>query len=225
MKINSTLAILIAASTIVSCSGVRNTAGPSGPITPSSGSASNVSSGRGVGAPLGSDETTRTSATADLNAKPVSDSGRNKLEIADKDSKPMAFMHEAALNGAAEVRLSQLALTKANNEYVKAFASMTIKDYGAANEDLNKLAALKNFKLDMTTDNKIYDEQITQLTSVNGEDFENLYIQMMLNNHQQAVSLFEEGQDAGDPEVSAYAKKYIPVIKAHVETLGTFKPR
>jgi putative membrane protein len=226
MRTFTNIALLLATGSILSCSAARNSTGPTGPVTPSSGSASNISSGRNIGAAIGSgDEAVNPATVKDNGTIKNPDSLLNKLDKVPKQEKPMQFINEATMNGVAEVRLSQLALTKANNENIKAFSTLVIKDYAAANTEIKSLAAAKSLSLDSTKNNEDFDQQVTQLTTVSGEEFENLYIQVMNRNHEQALRLFEEGSRSDDAQVKAYAKKYLPLIKTHLQTLSVLMPK
>ncbi len=60
---------------------------------------------------------------------------------------PNGFMMEAARGGMAEVELSKLATTKAQNPEVKKFAQQMIQDHTNANTELKQLAGKKNVTL------------------------------------------------------------------------------
>jgi hypothetical protein len=58
-----------------------------------------------------------------------------------------AFYKNAAEGGLSEVELGNLAQKKSNNESVKDFGAMMVKDHTAANNKLEDVAASKNISL------------------------------------------------------------------------------
>ncbi|QXU43716.1 DUF4142 domain-containing protein [Pedobacter sp. D749] len=60
---------------------------------------------------------------------------------------------------------------------------------------------------------------IEKLKSLNGASFDKAYVDMMIADHQDAVSLFEKATQSTDVEVKAYANKYLPVLKKHLKRI------
>ncbi|HEY0177919.1 MAG TPA: DUF4142 domain-containing protein, partial [Pedobacter sp.] len=217
--------LLPAVCTVLSCSGVRSASGPSGPVTPSAGSASNIAAGRNtIAAPVGGDDTGVSGrASGDLNA----DSLANKVDSVGKKERPLQFIREAAISGTAEVHLSEIALKRSQNANMKTFASMMIKDHGEANTVLNALAASKNIQIDALLKSRATDigEKTNSLSAASDSEFDDTYVHRMLRDHEQAIRLFEAGTKSDDPEVKAYAKKYLPVLKMHLKSIKALSER
>ncbi|SDO67683.1 protein of unknown function [Paracidovorax cattleyae] len=76
-----------------------------------------------------------------ISASVVLEGQASRLTRADK-----SFRDDAAHNGHAEVRSSQLALQKARNPKVRAFAQQMVDDHTQANQQLAALAAGKNMR-------------------------------------------------------------------------------
>jgi putative membrane protein len=214
--------VVLAAWFIQSCSSTRSsdTGSASGPTMPGSGSAADLAAGRNTtGTPIPDNKQAISATAAEGAISGAADSLSNKVDAAASKGKPAKFITEAALNGGAAVRLSTLALSKSQNAYVKAFAAMMIKDHGGANAALKSLAASKNITTDSTAAD--IDQEMTQLTTASTQDFDSLYIQLMTKDHEQAVNLFEEGTKSSDPEVKAYAQKYLPMLKMHLKNISS----
>ena len=60
---------------------------------------------------------------------------------------------------------------------------------------------------------------IEKLNNLNGSSFDKAYVDMMIADHQNAVSLFEKATQSTDVEVKAYANKYLPVLKKHLKQI------
>lgn len=218
-----TSVFLFAASALViqSCSGVRSASGPNGPVIPSSGDASSVSAGRNtIAAPVGSDAGLVTTAQGETTAS--KDSLAKKVEAVDKHNKPAQFIMQAAISGNSRLQLSELAAAKASNSYVKAFSAMVLKDDAAAIGELKTLGAQKSIGTD-TLGKAANAIVTTQLNAASAQDFDNLYIQLMVDDHKKAVELFKEGTKSKDPEVKVYAEKYLPLLESHLSNISALK--
>ncbi len=142
--------------------------------------------------------------------------------IAEADSK---FATEAANAGMAEIALSDLALKKATNADVKAFAQQMITDHKAAAEKLKALATAKNITLPAVTGEE---EQKTaaDLQTKAGAEFDKAYVDIMVKDHDKAVSLFEDGsKNCVDADLKAFATETLPTLKAHQEHIKTIKDK
>lgn len=60
---------------------------------------------------------------------------------------------------------------------------------------------------------------IEKLNNLSGASFDKAYVEMMVTDHQKAVSLFEKASRSADLEVKAYANKYLPVLKKHLKQI------
>ena len=56
---------------------------------------------------------------------------------------------------------------------------------------------------------------IQQLDGLSGSQFDTAYTQMMMNDHKNAIALFERGATSSDPDIKAYAIKHLPTLRSH----------
>ncbi len=129
------------------------------------------------------------------------------------------FMTTAAQGGMAEVKLGELASTKAQNAEVKAFAQKMVTDHGKANAELKDLAKKKNFTLptDVSEDQK---ETYDELAKLSGAEFDKEYVKTMVDDHEKDVDAFQEQADDGDDaDTKAFAAKTLPTLKSHLEMI------
>ncbi|WP_053845540.1 DUF4142 domain-containing protein [Paracidovorax avenae] len=137
----------------------------------------------------------------------------SRLTRADK-----SFLDDAAHNGHAEVKSSQLALQKAQNPKVRAFAQQMVDDHTRANQELAALAAGKNVRVPEGPP-LVQEGKLKLLGTADGADFDKRYMESMgLQAHRDTIELFEKGaRDARDPEVKAFAQKTLPKLRQHLE--------
>lgn len=147
-------------------------------------------------------------------AKPPSDKGDAVVTGGD-----LAFINDAAPGGMAEVELGKLALSKAQNAEVKAFAQKMIDDHSKAGDELKQLAAQKKVTLppDVLPKHKEAMEKLSKLT---GADFDREYVKAMVEDHEKDVTAFEAvSKTATDADVKAFAAKTLPTLKMHLEMI------
>lgn len=136
----------------------------------------------------------------------------------------VAFLKQAAQNGLAEVEGSKLALTKAQNTQVKAFAQQMVDDHGKANEELKTLASAKG--VDLPTEPSIAQKaKMKSLHTADGADFDRRYADSLgVAAHEDTVKLFQKASiGAADPQVKAFATKTLPTLQHHLQMAKDMK--
>ncbi|SMC89365.1 DUF4142 domain-containing protein [Pedobacter africanus] len=132
------------------------------------------------------------------------------------DGDGKVFALSAATGGMMEVEAAGVAIKKSRNKLVKDFASLMLKDHGAANQELKTIAEAKGLNLPQTLPAEMA-HHITELNGLEDRAFDVQYIRMMIGDHQRTVQLFTEGANLADPELKAFATKTLPVIRQHNE--------
>jgi len=127
------------------------------------------------------------------------------------------FIMKAARASTNEVALSQLADSRASDPEVKSLAQMMIADHNQANSDLKALALSKGIDISRPVDKGKIDN-ISDLSVKSGADFDKAYAKIMVSAHKGAVDLFkDEVANGKDPDVVAFAKKYVDTLSMHLE--------
>lgn len=139
------------------------------------------------------------------------------------DAKTSAFLVDAANGGMSEVQLSRIAVEKSTNAAVKDFANLMINDHTSANDQVMALAAKKNVTLpsDVSEDNRKAADELMKKT---GKNFDKEYVDIMVKDHEKAVTLFEKAStNVNDAEIVAFANNILPKLKSHLESIKTIK--
>ncbi|MER2997290.1 DUF4142 domain-containing protein [Pontibacter populi] len=127
------------------------------------------------------------------------------------------FMTEAASGGMMEVELGKMAQEKAQHADVKSFAQMMVTDHTKANDELKVLAGTKSIVLPDSM-SKDHMDHITELRDKTGADFDNAYMDLMVEDHEEDVKEFEEAvNELQDPEAKAFASKTLTTLRKHHE--------
>jgi putative membrane protein len=135
-----------------------------------------------------------------------------------------AFLKQAAENGHTEVEGSQLALKKATNGKVKAFAQKMVDDHTKANQELVALASAKGVKVPAEP-SMMQKGKLKLLGTADGASFDEKYAdQIGVQAHEETVALFQKAADgAKDADVKAWATKTLPKLKMHLDMARTLK--
>ncbi len=142
-----------------------------------------------------------------------------KVNVA-PDSVDIQFAAQAASGGITEVELGKMALHNGGNKRVKNFGAMMVKDRTKANDKLAMLAKTKNITLPIAPD---ADDQktINDLSKKTGKDFDEAYINDMIEKHKKDIRLFEfAANNCGDPDIKKFAVKTLRVLKNHLDAVN-----
>ena len=124
-------------------------------------------------------------------------------------------MLRAAQGDMAEVSTSQMALKKAEDPGVKQVAQRLITDHSQSLQEGTGLATLLG--LTAPKDAGVTNMAITkQLMSAKGKDFDKQYMAGQVETHENVVALYRMELSQGqNPQVKAFAAKYLPGIESH----------
>lgn len=142
-------------------------------------------------------------------------------------SKTQRFIEKAAIGGLYEVETSRIALEKSANPDVKAFAQQMIDDHTKANAGLKAAVAATTLTSPQipTALDKEHQDEVADLKSKTGTDFDEEYISDQEDAHEDAVALFKDYASDGDnAALKEFASKTLPTLeehKKHVESLDS----
>jgi putative membrane protein len=134
-----------------------------------------------------------------------------------------AFVDKAGSSGRAEVEMAELGARKAKSSQVKAFAKQMVVDHTKANQDL--LTAIKGKGLQVpssrTDMQKAAMDKFQQQEA--GKSFDRAYMAQMVEDHKEAVELFESAadDDSLDINLRGYAKQTLPALRDHLQHAQT----
>jgi putative membrane protein len=131
---------------------------------------------------------------------------------------------QASIGNLQEIAIGRLAAQQAVSPEVKAFASQMVTDHSKAETQLMQLIRSKGFQIPReATDTPVAD---LMLKNTPPKDFDRAYVHMMVPDHRATVQLFEKYALTGkDPDVSAFAKQTLPVLKEHLASITAIDHR
>jgi putative membrane protein len=126
------------------------------------------------------------------------------------------FIQQAGAGSLAEVELGQLAEQKAATPAIREFGRWMATDHSLANKWLSSLLQEEheNAQPTLTAEQR----QLRQkLEGLSGAQFDQQYIEHMVQDHEKTVPLFEkEAREGHNPAVRTFAESLTPVIQQHL---------
>ncbi len=133
---------------------------------------------------------------------------------AEKDAE---FAVNAAVTDMKEIRLGELAVSKATVAETKEMAQMMITDHTKTSGELKALAGRKGMTLPSTPSDEIQ-RAYDRLNEKTGADFDKEYADMMVNDHQEAIRKFEDcANNCNDAELKSWAASTLPALRTHLQ--------
>jgi putative membrane protein len=149
----------------------------------------------------------------------------NTQSSAPPDSATVMFMKKAASGALMEVELGKIAQEKSQNQRVKDFGAMMVRDHSKANDELKSIASAKSVTLSdsLTPEHK---RDVANLQKRKGDAFDKAYISMMVEDHQKDISEFEKASNTlADGEVKAFATRALPTLQTHLDSANAIKTK
>jgi putative membrane protein len=115
-----------------------------------------------------------------------------------------------------EVRMSQIAEQKAVNPSVRQFAQRMVSDHSRLQSEWTAMASSNGMSVNPQLDNADK-AKLDQLNRLSGPEFDRIYMNLMIQGHQEAVSrLQNEGQYAQSAPVRARISNDLPLLQQHL---------
>ena len=131
------------------------------------------------------------------------------------------FVSKAGMAGLAEVQMANLALQKALNADVKAFAQRMVTDHSKVNTELREFATAKGLALPAEVEGE-HKNGLDHVSSLSGPEFDKSYMEHMVADHEKAVALFTTASTgATDPDLKAWAARTLPALQEHLRLAQT----
>jgi putative membrane protein len=137
-------------------------------------------------------------------------------QVSGNISADMPFVQDAAASNLMEVRLGQLAQSKASNQAVKQFAQRMVSDHNNLQTQLTTTASNSGQSLSPNLDAR-HQRQISRLEGLSGAEFDRAYMSLMIRAHQRDVNNFQtQAQSAQSQQVRTLASNSLPVLQQHL---------
>lgn len=133
------------------------------------------------------------------------------------------FVQKAIPGGTMEVEMGKMAASQGQNQRVKDFGNMLVKDHTAAGDELKGMAKANNINVpaDMTPEQKSY---MDMLMNKSGAAFDKAYMDMMVSDHKKDIAEYKKASTTlTDDTYKAFAGKTLPVLQRHLDSAQAIK--
>jgi putative membrane protein len=131
------------------------------------------------------------------------------------------FLEKAARAGMQEVMISQSVMGTLVNPAVRDLANMMVTDHTALDKDLRALALSKGVVLEDWDAKK--NAKLSEKWSEKSGDVDKKYLHQMIEDHEDAVKLFEKAAKSDDADIAAFAQKTLPALMHHLSMAKDLK--
>jgi putative membrane protein len=151
------------------------------------------------------------------------DKNEEKFDGAKEDDSE--HLVEAAALNLTEIRLGELAQSKAVSKEVKDFGKMMVEDHNKTLGELKSLAGTKQITLPAALTEE-GEEAHKKFADESATDFDKKYVDKMVDAHQTAIEKFEKmATDAKDSDIKAFATKTLPALRTHLDHALTLQKK
>jgi predicted outer membrane protein len=131
------------------------------------------------------------------------------------DRKGEKWAHKLTACGDYQLALSKQASTQASNAQVRAFAAKLVTSHEAMNADLHAMTTSKSVKSE-TDHMKKHRDDLMDLGKKTGNDYDEAYLDDVIDGHEDAISSLEKGSNSDDADVAAFSTRYLPTLRDHL---------
>jgi putative membrane protein len=126
------------------------------------------------------------------------------------------FIREVAADNQLEVRLGQMAESKATNPAVKQFAQRMVTDHIRLQDQWTGMAS-RNGMAFQPSMGSLHQQKVSRLERVSGAEFDRAYMTLMVQQHQDEVDYFQnEGRSARSAPVRDLVNSGLPILQQHL---------
>jgi putative membrane protein len=133
-----------------------------------------------------------------------------------QDADDSQFLQEAIRTDIAEVKLSELALQRSNDDGVRDFAHRVQTDHSASMQQSAALAKDLGTRIPSASSDEAQ-QHYASLAKLSGQEFDAAFVSHMAAGHRDAVAKFGEQAHANpDQAIADFATKTLPTLKQHL---------
>ena len=133
------------------------------------------------------------------------------------DDSGLRFIHDANEAGLTEITAANVAIKTSRNPRVINFAKMMIMEHTAVGNGLKKLATDKYVSINdsITTEHQA---MVKTLASKQGSAFDKAYMQMMVTDHQKAITIFHDATNNTNKALNTFARENLSKLTMHLDS-------
>lgn len=143
--------------------------------------------------------------------------GGTAAEAGKLDTLGRNFLNQASQQNAGELRIAQLAESKAQDPAVRSLAQGLVQQHQRVSSQLQQLGS--QYKVDLPASPMAAQQREYQdLSRLSGEQFDRQFLSTIIQEHQKVISNFEKIADSENvnPQVQSWAIQTLPGLRSHL---------
>jgi putative membrane protein len=135
-----------------------------------------------------------------------------------EDVEDSKFLQNAIQSNIAEVKMSELALQRSNDDEVRDFAHRLQTDHSVSMQQTTALAKDLGTNIPSTPTAEAQ-EHYASLAKLSGQEFDGAFVNHMVAAHRESIAKFDQEARANPNQAIAdFAAKTLPTLKQHLAT-------
>ncbi|MGK7870715.1 DUF4142 domain-containing protein [Falsiroseomonas sp. E2-1-a20] len=127
-----------------------------------------------------------------------------------------AFVERATIGDNFEIQSSQILLEKSTHPQIREFAQDMITAHTAMSAEMRSMPEATT-RQPASGDDRMQ-AKLASLRGYEGDDLNRWYVQMQVEAHREAVTIFESYAENGEVgALKAFAQKHLPAIRMHLQ--------
>ena len=127
----------------------------------------------------------------------------------------LQFLNSATEKGLFQAALGALAASHAKSDEVREFGQTIAKHHAAQNEQIKLIAIKKGLSLPAGLTRQ-QNAAVDKLAKLQGLKFDKAYMQEMVQDQQDYVTIFEQATQSQDADIKSFAIASLPALKKHL---------
>lgn len=142
---------------------------------------------------------------------------KKELDSAQLGSADQNFVKSVALSGMLEIAAGKMAGEKSKDTAIQNFGRILVKHHQQLAKDLKDVVSQRDIQFPEKLDDS-HQQKMDSLAAIPTAEFDRAFLQLMIQDHKTAVSLFDQiGAHGKDVQLQAFANKNIPIIRKHLK--------
>jgi putative membrane protein len=136
------------------------------------------------------------------------------------------FVSSATSSNTFEIETSRLAAKQTRNAQVRRFASQMIRDHGMAGRQMAASVRAAGLPAEPAAMDSRHEEMMRELSATPRRQFDARYVEMQVQAHDEAVTLFSNYAERGDqPALVSFARETLPKLQEHADRIRAISDR
>ncbi|MFD2871231.1 DUF4142 domain-containing protein [Mucilaginibacter ximonensis] len=133
------------------------------------------------------------------------------------DESAVSFIKRGLEAGQTAIKASKIAEATSKNSRVINFAQMEIADHVNINDNLQKIAITNKVAATDSVSN-VHQAAIEGMSKNSNLKFDQAYIRLMIDDHEEAIKIFNVAKTDRDEDIQRFARRTLPVLMMHLDS-------